>query len=161
MVVHHYIRNRIEARKSYNVLSIDLRKVFDTVNQSSVLRAMRRVGLSEHVCAYVGETFKSATTTIKIGNNFSGPIKINRGVKQGDPLSPILFNFVIDELLCDLDRFGRGGSLHDNIVDDVRCSSLAFADDIVILENDDKYIPLDLHHIDAFFKRPKNGAKCR
>lgn len=163
MVVHHYIRNRIEARKAYNVLSIDLRKAFDTVNQSSVLRAMRRVGLSEHICAYVGETFKSATTTIKIGNNSSGPIKINRGVKQGDPLSPILFNFVVDELLCDLDRFGRGGSLDDNIVDDVRCSSLAFADDIVILENDDKYIPLDLHHIDAFFKKrgmELNADKC-
>lgn len=92
-----------------NCVSIDLRKVFDTVNQTSILRAMKRVGLSDHIYAYVGETFKHATTIIKIGNNFSRPIKISTVVKQKDPLSPILFHLVNDERLCDLERLRRGG----------------------------------------------------
>ena len=47
-------------------------------------------------------------------------------MKQGDPLSPILFNLVIDELLDDLpEELGV-------TIEEFKCNSLAFADDLIV-----------------------------
>lgn len=43
MIVQYYIRSRAEHRKPYIILALDLQKAFDTVEQSSVLRAMSRL----------------------------------------------------------------------------------------------------------------------
>ena len=44
-----------------------------------------------------------ATTTLRIGPELSGPIRLGRGVRQGNPLSVHLFNAVIDMCLAGLD----------------------------------------------------------
>ena len=64
---------------------------------------------------------------MKVGNEESRNLMIKRGVRQGDPLSPLLFNCVIDELckvLC-----GEIGV----VIGKSRVNYLAFADDLVIL----------------------------
>lgn len=161
IITQHYIRQRIEGRKTYNILSLDLQKAFDSVNQGSVIRALRRLGVSEHTIKYVNETFVGATTQIKVGKITTRKINISRGVKQGDPLSPILFNAVIDELLCRLQALGRGGSLDTN--GNIKCPATAFADDLLIFEDHDKHLPLDLDMIDTFLRSRGmrlNAKKC-
>lgn len=161
MITQYYIRSRTESRKPFNVLSLDLQKAFDTVNQGAVYRAMERMGLSQHLVQYVRSTMEDSVTSIKLGNASSRDIRVKRGVKQGDPLSPLLFNMVVDEALCLLDSLGRGGSLDNE--GSVKCPAVAFADDLVIFEDQDKYIPLDLSLMDGFFGRrgmQLNVGKC-
>nr|CAH7730029.1 unnamed protein product [Callosobruchus chinensis] len=45
LILDHYIGSRKDAGKNYNVLSVDLRKAFDSVHHSSILRGLKRVGL--------------------------------------------------------------------------------------------------------------------
>lgn len=161
VITQHYIRHRIESRKTYNILSLDLQKAFDSVNQGSVLKALRRLGVSDHMIQYISETFKHATTEIKVGKTTTRKIKIARGVKQGEPLSPILFNAVMDELLCRLETLGRGGSLDSEGT--IKCPATAFADDLLIFKDHDKHLPLDLDMIDAFLRdrgMQLNAKKC-
>ncbi|NWI48583.1 PO21 protein, partial [Picathartes gymnocephalus] len=58
------------------------------------------------------------------------PIKILTGVKQGIPMSPVLFNLTLDPLLCKLEidgqGFQRGG---------LKVKAMAFADALVLLSD--------------------------
>ena len=54
----------------------------------------------------------------------SRPFKISRGTKQGDPISPALFNAALDSLMRTLEFQGCG---------DGRLVNLRFADDLVLI----------------------------
>lgn len=83
----------------YNVLSLDVRKAFDSVAHDAVIRALCRFRIHESFVNYVLDTLTGDKTTIKVRPSNTRLINIKRGVKQGHPLSPILFNMVLDELL--------------------------------------------------------------
>ena len=71
-----------------------------------------------------------STTSISCGKTTIPNVHLTRGVKQGDPLSPLLFNMIIDELL-DLLPKELGAKLYE-----VRCNALGFADDIILITNE-------------------------
>lgn len=58
------------------------------------------------------------------------PIELRPGVKQGNPMSPLLCYLSIDPLLWLLEREGAGLTACG-----VRVASLAFAGDLVLLSN--------------------------
>ena len=45
------------------------------------------------------EMYRHATTEVTVGGQTTRKIRIKAGVKQGCPLSPLLFNLILDELL--------------------------------------------------------------
>ena len=77
---------------------------------------------------YIGNLYLESQTQIAVNRRVSSPINVNRGVKQGDPLSCFLFNLVVDRCLRKLDPL-----LGIELSSDVRVRHLAFADDIVLL----------------------------
>ena len=72
--------------------------------------------------------FLSSSFLSVIGNSFkTNPIFPQRGLRQGDPMSPILYNFAINPLLCHLEK------LHGVLVKgQPPLQVLAFADDCVL-----------------------------
>jgi hypothetical protein len=72
--------------------------------------------------------------TIKSKDDIGIEIKILGGVKQGDPLSPLLFNLCLEPLL---EMIGEQTS-EINVSQTRKVPVLAFADDIVLLVEDDK-----------------------
>ncbi|NXL68615.1 PO21 protein, partial [Chordeiles acutipennis] len=67
-------------------------------------------------------------TRIALKNEQSDSIGIQIGVKQGDPMSPILFNLSIDPLLYKLEEEGEGFQHYSKNI-----TTMAFADDLVLL----------------------------
>ena len=55
-----------------------------------------RVGVPEIILSYINHTYKDCSTCLKYKCGRSPSIPVNRGVKQGDLISHILFNSVID-----------------------------------------------------------------
>ena len=76
---------------------------------------------------YLKSLYASSTTTLSVTDWSSEPIKVTRGVKKGDPLSPVIFNLVIDQLLRSLPQ--ECGSTYNGKT--VRV--MAFVDDLVLL----------------------------
>lgn len=153
-----YIRYRKAEFLPFNVVSLDIRKAFDTVSHHSIRRALARAGVNPHMGNYILDGLEGATTTIKVGRQFTRPINLLRGVKQGDPLSPFIFNLVVDELLGKLDSGWHGGTLPRG-----RASCMAFADDLVLLADKARHIRSMLGETEMFFGlcgMSVNPAKC-
>lgn len=107
--------------------SMDMAKAFDSVSHKTLRDTLCIKGMPGPMIEYVMDTYKRSTTTLVCNGWESEEIKPTCGVKQGDPISPIIFNMVIDRLLKRLPpEVGvRIGDQH--------FSALAFADDLNFL----------------------------
>ena len=123
---------------------LDVSKAFDSVSHATLLLAAERMGAPGPFISYLRTLYSEASTVLHVDGRFSDSLKQNRGVRQGDPLSPLLFNCVIDWALASLDtEMGKvvGGG--------PRLNHLAFADDVVIIAES----VVGLQHLCGQFER--------
>ena len=78
---------------------LDLKDAYGSVPHPTLLTIMGLAGLGGLTLQIVRDFYHQTTTAIRTGKDKTGPITIQRGVKQGCPLSPILFNLVMEVLI--------------------------------------------------------------
>ena len=69
---------------------LDVSKAFDTVSHNSIVALAERVGTPKMYTSYIMHTYSDCSTQLKYKNGVSPSIPVNRGVKQGDPMSPAI-----------------------------------------------------------------------
>ncbi len=87
---------------------------------------LRYVGVLEGFVRLCQEIYTGSFQRIKSDGGETGDIPLEVGIKQGCPLSPLLFNFALEGLLMKLHSSGEGYCLEN-----IRC--LAYADDLCVL----------------------------
>lgn len=85
------------------------------------------MGVPQQFLDYLKRCYTGCTTTLRANGRSSRKIRARRGVRQGDPLSPLLFNYIMDWALSTLDP-NIGVSVGESLV-----NHLAFADDVSLL----------------------------
>ena len=110
---------------------IDISKAFDTVPHGEISQSLMNKGVPSPICEYIQNTYIGCKTIIHCRDKKTLPVDILRGVKQGNPLSPLLFNIIIDPIIGTLDETTEGIKLENENI-----SVLAFADDLVLLAKD-------------------------
>ncbi|KAL7053741.1 hypothetical protein AAHC03_026817 [Spirometra sp. Aus1] len=120
-LLHGMLRYAVSAPRSIAVAVLDVAKAFDSVNHGTLLRAAEANGAPPLLTTLLASTYSRATTYI-----LDAEVRCQRGVRQGDPLSPLLFNCALSEALSYSDR-QLGFDLTGVTVD-----SIAYADDLVL-----------------------------
>lgn len=117
------------SRKSISVAFLDLSNAFGSMPHSLIYLMMEKLGLPKKLINIVRNIYWGSTMSVKTDSGKTSPISIQAGVKQGDPLSPILFNIGL-ELLIRLvkNKFSGYGYKHGNL----KVNILAYADDLAI-----------------------------
>ncbi|NXB78029.1 PO21 protein, partial [Donacobius atricapilla] len=105
-------------------------KAFDTICHQHIIVGLVQRGVDPHVVHLVSKTYNGIKTYIVTKRGKTDPINICSGVKQGDPMSPVLFNLALDPLLCKLETEGKG--FHHG---GFKVMTMAFADDLVLLSD--------------------------
>ena len=115
---------------------LDLRNAFGSISHEAIYTTLQYMGIPEDMIALIKDIYTDASTTIKTSANVETiPINIKAGVKQGCPLSPILFNLTTELLIrqvtlkCDEDK-KIPFHIHGQPI-----FILAFADDLVLVSS--------------------------
>ncbi|NWY34367.1 PO21 protein, partial [Pheucticus melanocephalus] len=91
------------------------------------------------------EMYRDIRTYISMERQRTDPIYIRSGVKQGNPMSPLLFNLAMDPLLCKLESEGEG--FHHA---GWKVTAMAFADDLVLLSDSWEGMCQNIKILEAF-----------
>ncbi|GFR64029.1 reverse transcriptase [Elysia marginata] len=73
------------------ILTLNYKKAFDTVSVKFIVETFKHFGFGENFRRWVSTLFKERTALVKNGGYLSREFQINRGVRQGCPIAPLIF----------------------------------------------------------------------
>lgn len=80
------------------IVCLDQEKAYDKIKHDYLWITLREYGLPEHFIDTVKTLYKFARTQVMVNREMSDNFQVTRGVRQGDPLSGLLFNLAIEPL---------------------------------------------------------------
>ena len=105
---------------------IDYEKAFDSVEHFAIFDALRKIQINETYITILENIYKNASARIHLDNHVSEPFPIERGVRQGDPISPKLFTAAM-EIVFQRAELAGGIDIQGEELKDLR-----FADDVAL-----------------------------
>jgi hypothetical protein len=127
LVVSQIMEKYQEYQKPIHIAFIDYTKAFDCVETSCLIDALRDQKVKEKYIRMINHLYSEATARIQMDNQSSATFNLGRGVKQGDPLSPKLFNCLLEYLFKNLNWKEKGIAINEKWL-----SNLRFADDVAL-----------------------------
>ncbi|GAU34402.1 hypothetical protein TSUD_217420 [Trifolium subterraneum] len=135
VVVLNEIIDLAKRRKDACLLfKVDFERTYDTVSSSFLELMMIKMGFSEGWLKWLRACIFESTMSILINGSPTADFKVERGLRQGDPLSPFLFLIVAEGLTglmnraVAIDKF-KGYQIGNNI----QFPILQFADDTILM----------------------------
>ncbi|XP_028104780.1 uncharacterized protein LOC114303834 [Camellia sinensis] len=122
------------SKKKGIILKLDFQKAYNTVNWNYLLQMLDSFGFRSGWVRWMKECIESARISILVNGSPTVEFCPQRGLRQGDPLSPFLFNVVAKGLNILLSR-AKDLSIIKGVVvgnSEVIVSHLQFADDTII-----------------------------
>ncbi|CAH9101719.1 unnamed protein product [Cuscuta europaea] len=87
-LVKGYTRKRMSPR---SMIKVDLRKAYDTISWDFLKSVLLTIGFPTRFVQWIMECVSTSSYSISINGILHGHIKGKRGLRQGDPMSPLLF----------------------------------------------------------------------
>ena len=94
--VIHYI-NRTK-NKNHVIISIDAEKAFDKIQQPLTLKTLNKLGINGMYLKVIKAIYNKPTANIILNGQKLEAFPLKSGTRQGCPLSPLLFNIVLEVL---------------------------------------------------------------
>lgn len=114
------------SRRELHIATLDLRKAFDSVLHQIIVETLTALGCPKQFIEYIEKLYTNATTNLQYGSR-NTILKVKQGVLQGDPISPLLFNAVMDRAIKQLPK-GIGYKVNGQLF-----NCIAYADDIILV----------------------------
>lgn len=75
-----------------------MKAAFDSVDRAVLIKAMRKKGIREELVERVEKIIRETKSKMKAGGSIGENFWMTRGVRQGCPLNPLLFNIIMADL---------------------------------------------------------------
>ncbi|KAK3212501.1 hypothetical protein Dsin_017207 [Dipteronia sinensis] len=125
------------------LLKLDFEKAYDSVDHEFLDAMMKGMGFWERWRQWIRSCISTLMLSVLVNRSPTAQFRVERGLRQGDPLSPFLFNVVTEGLSCLIEKAAglglvRGATFGD---DTIHIMHLQFANDTVLfLKPKTKYL---------------------
>ena len=113
------------------LLKIDLAKAFDSVAWPLLLEVLEHAGFPLRWRDWISAMLRTASTKVLVNGRPGNRIYHARGLRQGDPLSPLLFVIVMEVLNALIHEADRR-AIFTPLLDRIKQHTFVYADDLVI-----------------------------
>jgi hypothetical protein len=140
LALHEILHDTRNKKKDGLILKLDFEKAYDKLNWDFLFDCLRQRGFGDKWCDWIKLVMSSGTVSVKVNNTIGSYFKSGRGVRQGDPLSPFLFNIVADTL-AKMISLAQSNKLIEGLVPeyiDNGVAVLQYADDTILCIQDNK-----------------------
>ena len=120
-------KKKRQGKKIYNCF-IDFQKAFDTVKHKVIWAVLRSYDIEEKMVTLLEKIYEKAQSAVRIGKNQGAWSRTEVGIRQGDPLSPLLFIEYLEKVMDHLKESKYGINISGTIVNNLR-----FVDDIDLI----------------------------
>ena len=117
------------AHKNLYITYLDLKGAYPSVDHKQLQAILKDLGIPRDIIQIIAGLHRNANTVFLTPHGNTDPIPINRGTLQGDPLSPILFDLMLEPLSRWLQQGQHGYSPHST---GIPVEGLLYADDITL-----------------------------
>ena len=80
----------------YHQLFIDFKKVYDSAGREIFYKILIEFGTPRKLVRLIKMSLTETYSRVRVGKNVSDKFPIRNGLKQGDAISPMLFNFTLE-----------------------------------------------------------------
>ena len=139
VILHETIHEMHNKKQNVVIFKIDFEKAYDKVKWSFLQQTLHMKGFSPKWCRWTERMVSGGSVGIKVNDEIGPYFQTKRGLRQGDPMSPILFNIIADMLALIIKRAKDNGQIRGvvpHLLDD-GLSILQYADDTIIFIDHD------------------------
>ena len=111
VILHETLHELHTKKKDGVIFKIDFEKAYDKVKWSFLQQTLRMKGFSQKWCQWVKTFTEGGNVNIKVNDQLGSYFQTKKGLRQGDPMSPILFNIVADMLAILIARAKAAGQV--------------------------------------------------
>ncbi|WMV25045.1 hypothetical protein MTR67_018430 [Solanum verrucosum] len=116
---------------------LDIQKAYDHLNGNFLMKMMQRMGFGQRWLKWIRHCISSVKFSILINRNPCEFFPSNRGLRQGDPLSPFLFILAMEGLsnlfhTARANGWIRGFKVGENTRNNLEITHLQYADDTLV-----------------------------
>ena len=136
-----------KCKKRLYVVFIDFKKAYDTVNRTFLMKRLQALGINGIFLRNILAMYKKTEYCVKLNHGHTCAINSNLGLKQGCPLSPMLFNLYIDDIEDIFDENCDPINIQNENI-----NHFLYADDLVILSQSKEGLQICIDRASEFAK---------
>ena len=130
------LERAIEKQKNVFMCFVDFQKAFDTIRHEDLMDMLKEKKIDGKDLRIIKNLYWNQTAKVKIGDNLSKEVEVQRGARQGCVLSPDMFTLYSEEVMSELKELEGIRIGGENI------NNLRYADDTVLIATNKKNLQL-------------------